>query len=68
MQSVIIEIVNVLPSGLVTRCSAAKALGKTPKTLCEWAAKGFGPRPKKLGGRVFYEWDEVLDFIAGAPR
>lgn len=68
MPSVNEGIVNVLPSGLVTRKDAAKALGKSPKTLCEWSAEGFGPKPRKVGGRIFYDWSEVMDFIDNAPR
>ena len=68
MQSVDKEVVKVLASGLISRKETAKALGKTSKTLCEWAAKGIGPTPKKVGGRVFYDWDDVLAFVANAPR
>jgi len=66
MEHVKVESIKVLASGLIRRNEAAKALGKTPKTLCEWAAKGIGPVPKKIGGRVFYVWTEVQEFIESA--
>ena len=56
--------VKIGPTGLISRSETAKALGLRPKTLCEWAAKGLGPRPIKIGGRVFYAWSAVLAFIS----
>ena len=59
--------VVILPSGKVNRQNAAKALGRTPKTLAEWARLGIGPRPQNIQGRIFYEWSEVQAFMgAGA--
>ena len=63
MKNVKFESVKVLGSGLIRRSEAAKALGKTSKTLCEWAAKGIGPKPVRIGGRVFYRWDDVLQAL-----
>lgn len=56
--------VQVLPSGKVDRKNTAKALGRTPKTLADWALKGAGPKPHNIGGRVFYDWAEVQEFMA----
>ncbi|HYD11451.1 MAG TPA: hypothetical protein VEC11_01245 [Allosphingosinicella sp.] len=53
----------ILPSGKVNRENAAKAMGRTPKTLAEWARLGIGPRPQKIQGRIFYEWTEVQEFM-----
>lgn len=57
--------VRVRATGLVSRKDAAMALGKSPKTLCEWGAKGFGPKPVKVGGRIFYDWTAIQAFAAG---
>lgn len=57
--------VMVLPSGRVDRKNAAKALGRTPKTLAEWKRLGIGPRAHLVGGRVFYEWSDVQAFARG---
>jgi hypothetical protein len=57
--------VLVLPSGKVDRINAANAMGRTAKTLAEWARLGVGPRPRNIGGRVFYEWDDVQAFMRG---
>ena len=65
MNYVVIEKIRVTPSGNVSRKHAAIALGLKPKTLCEWAAKGLGPKAFKVGGRVFYRWDEVQAFASG---
>lgn len=46
--------IMVLPDGRVSRADAAKYLGMAPKTLSIWATQGTGPRPRKVGGRVFY--------------
>lgn len=55
----------VSPTGMISRNNAALALGITPKTMCEWASKGIGPGPVRVGGRVFYRWAEVSDFANG---
>lgn len=55
--------VIVLPSGKVDRENAAKALGRTPKTLADWALKGIGPKPHNIGGRIFYDWAELQEFM-----
>jgi len=46
--------VRVLPDGRVSRSDAATYLGYAPKTLAEYARLGRGPRPRRVGGRVFY--------------
>ena len=65
MEQVEFERVRVKPTGLVSRRDAATALGKSPKTLCEWSAKGVGPKPRKVGGRIFYDWQDVVAFASG---
>jgi hypothetical protein len=54
--------VTILPGNRVDRKNAAKALGREPKTLAEWKSRGIGPKPVKVGGRVFYDWAEVQAF------
>lgn len=46
--------IRVLPDSRVSRRDAAAFLGFSPRTLEEYARKGLGPRPRKVGGRVFY--------------
>jgi hypothetical protein len=65
MDGVQVSKIRVSPTGLVTRKAAADALVRSPKTLCEWAAKGTGPKPRKIGGRIFYDWEDVLKFASG---
>jgi hypothetical protein len=57
--------VLVLPGNRVDRKNAAKALGRQPKTLAEWKRLGIGPKPRKICGRVIYDWEEVQRFAAG---
>jgi len=65
MSLVMVDQVRVTAAGNISRKDAARALGLSPKTLCEWAARGLGPAPIKVGGRVYYRWSDVLDFAAG---
>ena len=60
--------VVMLPSGKVNRENAAKALGRTAKTLAEWARLGIGPRPQNIQGRIFYDWADVQAFMCGDSR
>jgi hypothetical protein len=46
--------IRVLPDGRVSRADAAAFLGRSSKTMADWYSKGIGPRPHKVGGRVFY--------------
>ncbi len=57
--------VRVLPDGRVSRADAAKALGRTVKTLSEWHRLRIGPRGHNVGGRVFYDWEHILAFQRG---
>lgn len=34
----------------------------TPRTLQRWRAEGFGPAWLRIGGRILYLRDEVLDY------
>ncbi len=57
--------VRVLPDGRLDRNNAAAYLGRSPKTLADWALKGIGPRVRKVGGRCFYLKDDLDSFIRG---
>jgi hypothetical protein len=59
--------VRVLPDGRLDRRNAASYLGRSPKTLAQWALQGKGPPPHKdnVSGRVFYYLDELDACIAG---
>jgi hypothetical protein len=69
VEAVAVEIVRVvvLPSGRIDRANAAKALGRSTKTLSEWARKGVGPAPEDRGGRIFYKWSDVQAFMGAEP-
>ncbi len=54
--------VRVLPDGRVDRANAAKYLGRSPKTLAEWARLGLGPRSILVGGRRFYHLADLQQF------
>lgn len=58
-------VVTVLPGNRVDRKNAAKALGLSTKTMACWGREGRGPRPFRVGGRVFYRWSDVERFAAG---
>lgn len=60
--------VRVLPDGRVSRADAATFLGRTPKTLAEWSRLGLGPRPHRVGGRIFYFLDDLQAFVASGAR
>ena len=65
MENVIQSQLRVSAAGMISRKHAAQVLDITPKTMCEWRAKGFGPSPVYVGSRVFYYWDEVAAFARG---
>lgn len=58
--------VLVLPDGRVARSDAAKFLGYRPKTLAEWHRLGKGPQSRMVGGRRFYNIDDLRSFASGA--
>ena len=66
MDTLIYEKVRVTPAGNVSRRDAAKYLGLSSKTLSEWAGKGLGPSPFKVGGRVFYHLSDLAAFASGS--
>ena len=57
--------VRIFPDNRVDRPNAAIALGRSTKTLASWKCKGIGPRPINVGGRVFYDFDEVMKMARG---
>ncbi len=65
MDAVVQGQLYVSPTGMISRKHAAKALGVKPKTMCEWGAKGLGPQPVRVGGRIFYRWGQVQAFAQG---
>lgn len=60
--------VRVLPDGRVSREDAATFLGRKSKTLADWQRLGLGPRPRKVGGRVFYLLDDLKAYVATGAR
>lgn len=65
MEAVVQGPVYVNATGMISRKHAAKALGVKAKTMCEWGAKGLGPQPVRVGGRIYYRWAEVEAFAHG---
>ena len=51
--------VRVLPNNRLDRENAAKYLGKSPKTLAMWAMEGKGPPVIKVGGRCYYQLEQL---------
>ncbi len=62
MDEISISKVSISATGMMTRKNASIALGVKPKTMCEWGAKGLGPTPVKVGGRIYYRWEQVQRF------
>jgi hypothetical protein len=56
--------VRVLPDGRLDRKNAALYLGRSPKTLAQWAMQGKGPRSHDIGGRAFYYLEECKAYAA----
>lgn len=57
--------VRVTPDGRVNRRDAGTILDRSAKTLCEWKAKGWGPRSISVGGREYYFYNECLAMARG---
>ena len=49
----------------LTRREAATFLRRSVPTLERWAAKGVGPPPRKVGGRVLYPLLGLRSFAGG---
>ena len=60
--------IRILPGGRLTRVDAAAYLDRSPKTLAEWQSKSFGPRPRKVGGRVYYLLRDLESFVTSGVR
>ncbi len=57
--------VRVLPDGRMSRRDTAAYTGFSEKTLTNWALNGHGPRPHRVGGRIFYFKADIDAFIQG---
>jgi hypothetical protein len=58
-------VVEVLPDGRMGRAATARYIGCAVQTLAIWSIKGIGPRPIRIGGKVFYRKSDVDRFISG---
>ena len=58
--------VRVLPDGRLSRRDAAKFLGLAPKTLAMWSMNHRGPAAVRVGGRIFYQLEELRRFTQSA--
>lgn len=56
--------VLILPDGRLDRSNTARFLGLSPKTLSEWQRLGKGPASRKVGGRRFYQLEDLKAFVA----
>jgi hypothetical protein len=57
-----------LPPQLVSSCEAAQMLGLPEGTLRYWRVIQRGPPWVKLGRRVLYSVDDLVEFIARGRR
>lgn len=53
-----------LPGGLVHRTDFCDQVGIVPRTARLWELRGYGPRARRLGGRVYYVQAEIDAFLA----
>lgn len=56
--------IRVLPDGRVSRRDAATFLGHSEKTLANWALKNYGPIGTRVGGKIFYKYDDLKVFAS----
>lgn len=59
--------VRVLPDGRLTARDAAAYLGLKEKTLANMRSHGHGPKPTRVGGRIFYFQEDLDSFIGAKP-
>jgi len=50
-------------AGLVDRLEFCEQVRICPRTARYWAVKGYGPAPRRIGGRVFYAQPEIDAFL-----
>lgn len=50
-------------AGLVRRDEFCRQMNIAPRTAREWAQRGYGPPPCKVGGRAYYAQAEIDAFI-----
>jgi hypothetical protein len=50
---------------MIPRKSASAIFDRADKTLCHWKAKGWGPKPIRVGGRDFYSYNECIAMARG---
>ena len=53
----------ITPTPLATPEEIATYRRTTPAALCNERDKGTGPPYRKLNGRVFYDWAEVVSWV-----
>lgn len=62
------QMVKITPDGRLSRRDAATFLGLAVGTLAQWAWQGIGPKPRKVGGRVFYYLRDLEAFRDSGAR
>ena len=60
--------VRILPDRRIPRADAAKFLGLEVATMAACGVKGTGPKPRKVGGRVFYYLRDLEAFRDSGAR
>ena len=59
------EVTSIL-DGYLTLEQTAAELGIHLVTLKRWKARRYGPKPVRVGGRVYYKRDDWRAFLEGA--
>lgn len=57
----------VPPPPLATGDEVARYLRQEPHTLANWRSKGTGPRYRKVGREVLYDWADVEAWLNEQP-
>ena len=53
------------PFGRCNAANAARVLQVSTSTLANWRSQGLGPKHIKVGGTVFYLYDDLTAFATG---
>lgn len=58
------QIAEDVLSGYLTAKDAAKQLKVHPFTLRRWRKASYGPKPVRVGGRLYYVRSHIKDWLA----
>lgn len=54
----------LVQADLVSRVEAAAMLGVHWRTLWKWNKQGYGPRPTRMGWKIFYRRAAIVEWLA----